>query len=74
MAPRNPYDAAGRRLLSDSKGLGDSFLVPSPSLASTMQGIRSTVDMSKYFDEFVDDSLLHKVGPTPISLEIRGLL
>ncbi|KAJ5233192.1 hypothetical protein N7468_006148 [Penicillium chermesinum] len=52
LAPPNPYNAAGRRLLSESnKGLTDS---------STMQQIRSTMDISKYFDEFVDDSLVHK--------------
>ncbi|KAJ5654826.1 hypothetical protein N7490_001829 [Penicillium lividum] len=52
LAPPNPYNAAGRRLLSESnKNLTDS---------STMQRLRSTVDISKYFDEFVDDSLVHK--------------
>ncbi|KAE8153719.1 hypothetical protein BDV25DRAFT_149026 [Aspergillus avenaceus] len=51
LAPPNPYNAAGRRLLSESNnGHPDS----------TIQQLQSTVDISKYFDEFVDDSLGHE--------------
>lgn len=62
LAPPNPYNGAGRRGVGDSYGSDDlSLTLIHTSLAPTMQRPRSTVDMSKYFDEFFDDSLDHKV-------------
>jgi hypothetical protein len=63
LAPPNPYNAAGRRLLSDcNKGHVDSSLASTSSPDPAMQRLRSTVDMSKYFDEFANNNLVHKVG------------
>ncbi|KAL4726846.1 hypothetical protein ACLX1H_005736 [Fusarium chlamydosporum] len=61
LAPTNPYNATGRRAFADSYGFDNSSLHLGPNQeAPTMQRIRSTLDMSKYFDEFFDDSLDHK--------------
>ncbi|GKU18856.1 heme oxygenase [Fusarium langsethiae] len=62
LAPTNPYNATGRRAFADFYGFGNStslHLGPN-QVVPTMQRIRSTLDMSKYFDEFFDDSLDHK--------------
>jgi hypothetical protein len=62
LAPPNPYNGAGRRGVGDSYGSDDlSLTLGHTSLTPTMQRPRSTVDMSKYFDEFFDDSLDRKV-------------
>ncbi|QPC76447.1 hypothetical protein HYE68_007199 [Fusarium pseudograminearum] len=61
LAPTNPYNATGRRAFADSYGFDNSNLDLRPDQeVPTMQRIRSTLDMSKYFDEFFDDSLDHK--------------
>ncbi|KAG8676088.1 hypothetical protein FPOAC2_02169 [Fusarium poae] len=62
LAPTNPYNATGRRAFAESYGLDNSslFHLGSNQEVPTMQRIRSTLDMSKYFDEFFDDSLDHK--------------
>ncbi|KAF7561373.1 hypothetical protein G7046_g2771 [Stylonectria norvegica] len=60
LAPPNPYNGNGRRVFGDSRGFDTSSGPLGPSLSLNMQRPRSMVDMSKYFDEFFDDSLGHK--------------
>ncbi|RGP68311.1 heme oxygenase [Fusarium longipes] len=60
LAPSNPYNATGRRAFAEAYGFDNSSLHLGPDQVPTMQRIRSTLDMSKYFDEFFDDSLDHK--------------
>ncbi|PTD12419.1 hypothetical protein HYE67_009790 [Fusarium culmorum] len=62
LAPTNSYNVTGRRAFADSYGFDNSNLDLRPDQeVPAMQRIRSTLDMSKYFDKFFDDSLDHKV-------------
>ncbi|KAF2633114.1 hypothetical protein BU25DRAFT_406368 [Macroventuria anomochaeta] len=60
LAPPNSYNATGRRAIGDSYDVDNSSPPPRTSSTPTMQRPRWTVNVSKYFDEFFDDSLGHK--------------